>query len=57
MIPPCSLSSLYALTNIEYLLFPSSTSEIFSTARNSFLTILLNTCKSHLLLLFSYPTG
>ena len=37
----CSLSSLYALTNIEYLLFPSSTLEIFSTAKNSFLTILL----------------
>src|SRR5215510_15463665 len=27
--------------HIEYLLLPSSTSEIFSTARNSFLTILL----------------
>src|SRR5215831_2280600 len=40
-IPPCSLVSLYALTNISYLNFPSSMLDISSTARNSFFTILL----------------
>ena len=38
---PCSPSSLYALTNIEYIFFPSSTLGMFSTAKNSFLTKLL----------------
>src|SRR5215207_7720219 len=41
LIPPCSLVSLYALTNISYLGLPSSIFGISSTARNSFFTILL----------------
>src|SRR5262249_1824948 len=40
-IPPYSLVSLYALTNISYLNFPSFMLDISSTARNSFFTILL----------------
>ena len=40
-IPPCSLLSLYALTNISYLRFPSSMLDTSSTEMNSFLTILL----------------
>ena len=40
-IPPCSLVSLYAFTNISYLSLPSSMFGISSTARNSFFTILL----------------
>ena len=41
LIPPCSLTSLYALTNISYLNLPSSMFCMSSNARNSFFTILL----------------
>ena len=38
-MPPCSLVSLYALTNIlSYLILPSSVFGISSTARNSLLS-------------------
>ena len=40
-IPPCSLLSLYAMTNISYLCFPSSMLDMTSTEMNSFFTILL----------------
>ena len=40
-IPPCSLLSLYAMTNISYLSFPSSILDMSSTEMNSFFTILL----------------
>ena len=41
-MPPCSLVSLYALTNMSYLCLPSSMFDMSSTARNSFFTVLLN---------------
>ena len=40
-MPPCSLVSLFAFTNISYLCLPSTMFGISSIARNSFFTILL----------------
>ena len=40
-MPPCSLVSLYALTNLSYLCLPSSMFGIYSNAMNSLFTILL----------------